>query len=211
MGCPPDILIATKNQGKIREITQALRGLPFRGRFLSEFPEILPISEIGNTYEENATLKALEYSKLTRLCALADDSGLEVDALGGRPGVHSARYGCAGMEDLDRVEFLLRALRQVEGVDRKARFVSSVALALPSREDNAQASKVLHVTSGFCEGRITLTARGSNGFGYDPVFAPDGYGKTFGELSDEVKNRVSHRSQALLKMKRFIEQWISPA
>ena len=206
----PDILVATNNQGKIREITQGLRGFPFRLRFLSEFPDLRSVSEVGNTYEENATLKALEYSKHTRLCALADDSGLEVDALGGRPGPHSARYGGAGMSDLDRIEFLLASLRQLEGSERRARFVSSMVLAVPTG-DHDQTPGLLHVTTGFCEGRITVSPRGSNGFGYDPVFAPDGYGETFGELSDEVKSRVSHRAQALLKMKQFIEQWISSA
>jgi XTP/dITP diphosphohydrolase len=209
MPCRPDILIATNNEGKIREIAHALQGLPVRWRFLSEFPELHSVSEVGNTYEKNATLKALEYSKHTRLCARADDSGLEVHALGGQPGVHSARYGGAGMSDLDRIELLLGSLRQVEGRRRKARFVSSMVLALPSSEGHAESSEVLHVATGFCEGRITISPRGSNGFGYDPVFAPDGYKETFVELSDEVKGRISHRAQALLKMKQFIERWIS--
>jgi XTP/dITP diphosphohydrolase len=201
------LLIATKNSGKVKEISLALHGLPLRLRQLAEFPDVQSVDESGETYEQNAALKALNYSSLTGLCALADDSGLEVKVLGGLPGVHSARYGGVGLSDSERVDKLLALLAGVEATKRLARFISVMALAGP-QEPSEDKQRVLHCTLGVCEGRIAHAARGSHGFGYDPVFVPDGYDLTFGQLSDAMKNRISHRAKALNQMRTFIEGFI---
>lgn len=202
-----DVLIATSNEGKIREIKQALHGLPLGFRLLNEFTGLRSVDEVGATYEENAKLKALGYSRQTRIWALADDSGLEVDALGGLPGLHSANYGGVGISDSARIERLLASVDGVEIPKRTARFISFVVLAGPVRGSSNQ-ERVLSVTSGVCQGRIARASRGPNGFGYDPVFVPKGYQETFGQLSDVIKNRISHRAQALLQMRLFLEAWL---
>src|SRR5262249_23729866 len=148
-------------------------------------PSILPVSETGETFTENATLKALGYAKQARLLTLADDSGLEVDALDGAPGVRSARYSHERASDADRISKLLLELSDVPDSERTARFVSVVVIA------NAL-DEVIHISSGTCDGRIARTARGSNGFGYDPIFIPEGQVQTFAELPTSVKNRISH-------------------
>lgn len=202
-----DVLIATGNEGKIREIKQALHGLPLGFRLLNDFPGLRSVNEVGATYEENAKLKALDYSRQTRIFALAEDSGLEVDALGRLPGLHSARYGGVVMSDAARIERLLASLAGVEVSKRTARFVSFMVLAGPVRRRDDQ-QRVLSVTSGVCQGRIARAPRGPNGFGYDPVFVPEGYQETFGQLSEVIKNRISHRAQALLQMRLFLEAWM---
>jgi non-canonical purine NTP pyrophosphatase (RdgB/HAM1 family) len=210
---PFDLLIATSNPGKIVEIQVALRNLPVRLRNLNEFFQILPADEIGETYQENAIIKALSYSSQTSICALADDSGLEVDALGGLPGVRSARYGGEHASDEQRTEKLLRALDQRLLQERTARFVCSMALAgWPPGELRAHDTEpcLLHVCERKCEGLIISEPRGTNGFGYDPVFAPIGYDRTFGELPSSVKNVISHRAQALEAMRAFLKSWIAP-
>lgn len=204
---PIDLVIATTNESKIREIKRAWQGLPLRFRLLSEFDELQVVNEVGTTYEENAALKALEYSRQTGLHALADDSGLEVDALEGLPGVHSARYWGSQFSDRRRTEKLLSALEGFETSDRTARFISVMILAGPTA--SSQHLELLNVTTGVCDGRIARSLRGSNGFGYDPVFVPKGYQETFGELSAIVKDRISHRARALLQMRSFIERWIT--
>lgn len=204
---PFEVLIATSNSGKLREIQESLRGVPLRLRYLDEFQDIFPVEEVGETYEENAILKAVGYSRQAGVCALADDSGLEVDALGGTPGVLSARYGGEDASDQERTEKLLIALTQHAPHERSARFVCSVALAgwFPGEDpsDGAEA-RVLHVTEGKCEGLIIEGPRGSNGFGYDPVFVPTGYDRTFAELPAEIKNAISHRAKALAAMRGFL-------
>lgn len=207
----PEILIATGNPGKIREIREALCSLPIKLRYLTDFPNVCPVAEVGQTYEENALLKALGYSSQTGLCALADDSGLEVDALGGKPGVLSARFGGAHLSDAERVEKLLRELSRFPDAPRTARFVCSMVLVgWRNRERLVDAidPRLLGTTEGTCEGTITTIARGGNGFGFDPVFIPIGYEKTFAELSDEVKAEMSHRSRALAAMSTFIDRWV---
>jgi XTP/dITP diphosphohydrolase len=202
-----EILIATSNSGKIREIEEALRDVPIRLRYLREFPEISAVEEIGKTYEENAVLKAVSYSKQSGRCALADDSGLEVDALGGLPGVRSARYGSANVSDQQRTEKLLIAINKKHSSERTARFVCCMALAgWPSKKRQASSDEptVIHISRGTCEGRIVETPRGNNGFGYDPVFVPLGYDRTFGELRSTIKNVISHRAQALAAMQEFL-------
>ncbi len=209
---PRQLLIATKNAGKAREIQNALAWLPLELRSLDEFPEVDSVSETGTTYEENATLKATEYSRRTGLLALADDSGLEVEALNGQPGVNTARYADPGASDDERMAHLLAALGTQPGELRSARFVCSVVLAgvrLFGEETHSPETHVLHVTRGECDGVIARTPRGSNGFGYDPIFIPDGYDSTFAELSDEIKQEISHRARALRSMRAFLETFLA--
>jgi non-canonical purine NTP pyrophosphatase (RdgB/HAM1 family) len=205
-----ELLVATNNSGKIREIQKSLQGVPLRLRYLGEFGDVSTPEEIGTTYEENAVLKAISYAKQTAVCALADDSGLEVDALGGEPGVLSARYG-AGC-DQDRTEKLLTALTQRPAQKRTARFVCCMALAgwpVGSSQATGEQPHVIHVCQAKCEGLIGYEPRGKNGFGYDPVFVPIGYDETFGELPAAVKNVISHRAQALAAMRDFLNGWIA--
>ncbi len=207
-----EILVATSNAGKIREIQESFRVLPVRLKYLWEFPEISAVEEVGATYQENAILKAMSYSKQTRVCALADDSGLEVDALGGLPGVLSARYGGSHASDRERTEKLLTALAELSRRERTARFACSLALAgWPQGESKASSDNpsVLHVCEGKCEGLIGEEPRGTNGFGYDPVFYPIGYDRTFAELPSTVKNVISHRAHALAAMRRFLNHWMA--
>ena len=164
-----ELLVATRNPGKICEIQEALSVSPLKLRYLDEFPNISPVDEIGETYLENALLKAQGYSRQTGVCALADDSGLEVDALGGLPGILSARE-----EE-------------------------------PLRHD----ARLLKSTQGKCEGLIAQASSGSNGFGFDPVFVPHGYNRTFAELPHEVKATISHRALALQEMKEFFDHWLA--
>ncbi len=209
-----EILVGTRNAGKIREIEAALSFLPVRLIRLDDFPGILSVDEVGQTYQENAALKALGYSKQTRLCALADDSGLEVDALDGQPGVFSARFAGPLASDSERNERLLAALSSRNAGDRSARFVCSMALAgWPRGELLAENSEpqLLSVTEAKCEGAIAAGLRGEHGFGFDPLFVPKGYDTTFGELPDGVKSRISHRAQALAQMRGFLERWLFEA
>lgn len=207
-----EILVATRNSGKIREICEALRSLPVKLRHLDEFPNVSSIEEVGQTYEENAVLKASGYSKQTGLCALADDSGLEVDALGGKPGVFSARFGGEGASDPERIEKLLTTLSQHPYEKRTARFVCCMALAgwQGNKEPMTSADpSLLKATEARCEGAIAIAARGTNGFGFDPVFVPGEYSMTFAELPDEVKAKISHRALALKAMRTFLDRWLA--
>ncbi len=189
-----DLLIATTNQGKLRELTQLLSGLPLQLRQLSDFHELPVVEETGRSFAENAQLKAVEYSRLTRLWTLADDSGLEVDALGGAPGVLSARYYGAAASDQLRNARLLEDLRQTNDASRAARFICVIAMHKPGESST-------HLFTGECRGSISAEPRGHNGFGYDPLFIPNDYDNTFGELSDEVKKELSHRGRALAQVR----------
>ena len=197
-----ELLVATHNAGKLGEFGQLLRGLPLKLRGLKEFPDAVAVEETGQTFAENAALKARHYSRLTNLWTLADDSGLEVDALGGRPGVRSARYAGPDATDAERTSRIVEELAATGDGERRARFVCVVALYQPAAEE-------LRLFSGKCEGRIASGPRGEGGFGYDPVFIPDGFDKTFGELPSEVKNRVSHRARALEGLKSYLLQIFS--
>ena len=192
-----ELLVATRNAGKVRELTELLTGLPLAPRDLSDFPDAPEIDETGETFEENALLKAVGYGAHARLLTLADDSGLEVFALGGAPGVRSARYAGDSATDADRVELLLRELSGADSEDRRARFVCAVALHDPL-------TGTTEVFTGDCPGRITHAPRGTNGFGYDPVFIPDGHDQTFAELPAAVKQQISHRARALRLARDFI-------
>jgi XTP/dITP diphosphohydrolase len=194
---PHELLIATTNQGKIVELRSLLDSLPFRLRSLTEFPETEEVEETGVTFSDNAILKARAYAGKTGLWTLADDSGLEVDALGGAPGVFSARYGGKGATDAQRVERLLGELSQCAGQERGARFICVIAIADPQ-------GQIANISTGRCEGQIAPAPRGTGGFGYDPVFIPSGFNQTFGELSPEIKKRISHRALALQGARSFL-------
>lgn len=183
------ILVATRNPGKLREYVDLLVGLLVEWVSLSDVGIEMDVDETGATFEENARLKATTYAQESGLLALADDSGLEVDALDGAPGVYSSRYAGPGTGDSDRYRLLLRNLEGVPGERRTARFRCVVAVCTPDGE--------LHTAEGTCEGRITHTPRGEHGFGYDPVFYVIERGATMAELEPEIKNRISHRARAL--------------
>ena len=192
------LLVGTRNPGKLAEITSILHDCGWSFSSLREFPNVDTAEESGDTYADNAIAKARFYAMATGLCALADDSGLEVAALGGAPGVFSARYAGENASDADRRELLLAELANTNSPDRRARFVSVVAIASPDGE-------ILNVSDGICEGTITFAPRGDGGFGYDPLFIPDGYSQTFAELPDSIKNLISHRALALINTKKFLE------
>jgi XTP/dITP diphosphohydrolase len=185
-----ELVVATRNRHKTREI-QHILGPEFMVRDLGAHPEVSEIRESGTSFDENAKLKALAASRQLPALVIADDSGLEVDALGGAPGIHSARYAGAIATDRDKIDKLLRELARVRAteVGRRARFRCVVALA--------RNGDLLGTFEGTVEGRITDTARGDSGFGYDPIFIPEGFEQTFGELPREVKNTVSHRAKAI--------------
>jgi len=188
----PELLVATHNEGKIRELSGLLAGLPVRLRRLPEWPDIPEAEETGATFAENAVLKAVHYSSRAGLLTLSDDSGLEVEALGGGPGVHSARYCGPAASYAERMARLLAEVEAAGGDQRRARFVCVIALADPSTGE-------VETFEGACEGRLAREPRGSGGFGYDPVFIPEGHRQTFGELPEEVKQQLSHRARALRK------------
>jgi XTP/dITP diphosphohydrolase len=176
---------------------QLLADLPLSLLSLDDFPPAGDVEETGATFEENAALKARAYAARTQCWALADDSGLEVDALGGAPGVLSARYAGDGATEAERNAKLLNALSRTGDRERRARFVCCVAVADPQ-------GNVAHLSVGKCEGVIADAPRGHNGFGYDPLFVPEGYGLTFGELSDDIKGEISHRARALAQARAFL-------
>ena len=193
------LLLGTRNPGKVKEIASILAESGWSYSSLRDFPNVGEAEENFLTFAENAIAKAQFYASATGLFALADDSGLEVAALGGAPGVLSARYAGENASDADRRVLLLSELEQTGGTDRRARFVSVVAIA-------NHVGEVLNVSEGICEGTITFAPRGSGGFGYDPLFVPNGYDQTFAELADTVKNRISHRARALIKTGEFLSQ-----
>ncbi|HEY0404103.1 MAG TPA: RdgB/HAM1 family non-canonical purine NTP pyrophosphatase, partial [Pyrinomonadaceae bacterium] len=192
-----ELLIATYNPGKIRELESWLGKLPLRLRGLAEFPSVREVEETGATFVENAVLKATGYAQQTKLWTLADDSGLEVEALGGTPGVYSARYAGPEASDAERVELLLTEVAQTNDKRRRARFVCAIAFADPE-------AQVATVVEGLCEGHLIHAPRGTGGFGYDPIFVPEGYEQSFGELPDEVKRSISHRARALAEAGSFL-------
>jgi XTP/dITP diphosphohydrolase len=184
----PKLLLATSNKAKVREYKSMLKDLPCALVSLAELGIKTEVDEVGKSLEENAKLKATTLARESRLLVLADDSGLEVDALGGEPGRLSARYAGEGASDKDRVNYLLARLKDVPEEKRSARFRCVIAIAQPDDE--------VELCSGECEGVITLEPRGEEGFGYDPIFYLPGLGKTMAELTLEEKNRVSHRGRA---------------
>src|ERR1041384_996154 len=191
------LLIATRNRGKLKEIQKLLEDLPFKIVDLSQYPSIETVEESGDTFADNASLKASSYARQAGVLTLADDSGLIVDALDGAPGVHSARYAGEGASDGERTEKLTRALAKVPQSQRGARFVSVIAIARHNGE-------IVNVSVGECKGQIDLPPLGDGGFGYDPIFIPEGFTQSFGQLEPAEKNRISHRARALTKAKAFL-------
>lgn len=183
------LVIATGNIGKVKEIEEKLKEYPLIIKSLQDYPQIPEIKESGKTFSENSILKATTVSNYTNLPALADDSGLEIDYLGGKPGLYSSRWG---KNDQERIEKVLKELEGVPEVQRKARFVCVMSLVIPENE--------VFTTQGVCSGKITFLPRGNSGFGYDPIFIPDGYELTFSQMGKKLKNRISHRAIALDRM-----------
>ena len=189
------LLVVTRNAGKKREYERLLEGLGLELVTLEDLGIDLEVAETGDTFAANALLKAAAYAEVSGLPTLADDSGLEVDALGGAPGVRSARYAAeaGAATDEDRYRVLLERLRDVPEAERTARFRCVIAVAWP---DGA-----VDTAEGAVEGRIAASPRGQHGFGYDPVFYMPEYGRTMAELGPEVKNRISHRARAALAIR----------
>lgn len=192
-----ELLVATHNEGKTRELSELLADTPLKLRSLSEFPQVEEAEETGETFVENAVLKARHYGSRCGLWTLADDSGLEVDALGGAPGVYSARYGGRAISYAERMALLLKELNATGDEERRARFVCVIALADPR-------AGAVETFEGVCEGRIADAPRGTGGFGYDPLFIPEGYAQSFGELPPEIKQSLSHRARALSKARQHL-------
>jgi XTP/dITP diphosphohydrolase len=198
---PPTILIATGNAGKLDEIRGILRDVPNPLQSLADFPQTSEVEETGSTFAENAGLKATGYARQTGLWSLADDSGLEIAALGGRPGVFSARYGGDALSFSAKMGIVLDELKHSPDRQRFARFVCAMVLA-----DNA--GNIRLSAEGECLGRIAFEPRGTGGFGYDPIFIPDGFDRTFGELPDTIKGKISHRARAAEKIMRYLLDFI---
>ncbi len=186
------ILIGTKNADKVREVRHAIADLGFELIDLSHYPDVEEPVEDGDTLEANARLKALYYARKTGQLVLSDDSGLEVDALGGQPGVYSSRYAGEGATYEDNNRKLLDALRDVPEGRRGASFRCVIAVAT--------ADRVLLEVAGVCQGEILSEMRGTDGFGFDPVFYVPQQGNTFAQMGLDQKNRLSHRAQALAKL-----------
>ena len=196
MDTRPKLLVATNNKGKIREYQSLLQGIPFEIVTPADVGISVDIDEAGVSFEENAGLKAVAAAKQSGLLSLADDSGIEVDALGGGPGVHSHRFAGEGASDADRINVLLSKLKDVPQKERTARFRCVIAIAKPGNKTG--------LFSGICRGVIIDTPRGNNGFGYDPIFFIPELHKTMAELTLEEKNRISHRARAAEKAKAFL-------
>ncbi len=195
------LVLATRNAGKERELKLLLAGLPLEIVSLRDYPEMPELVEDGETFAANAAAKARQVAVYTGEMALADDSGLEVDALGGRPGVHSARFAGPGASDADRNAKLLEMLKDVPAGRRTARFKAAMAVAWPG--GGCGLPRVLEVEEA-CEGRIVETPRGIDGHGYDPVFFFPPAARTFAEMTTEEKNLVSHRGRAALAVRELL-------
>ena len=194
----PKLLLATNNAGKVKEYRSLLQGIQFELVTPQEMGISMDVQETGTTYEENARLKACRLARESGLPTLADDSGIEVDALDGAPGVMSARYAGENASDVERLNYLLAKLKDVPQEKRTARFYCVIALAQPEGQ--------VELCDGECKGIITLEPCGNNGFGYDPVFYFPKYGKTMAELPLEIKNQISHRSRAVQKARLILRK-----
>ena len=197
----PKLLLATKNPAKVREYWQLLQEIPYEIVTLAEEGIDQVVDETEATLKENAALKAKAYASLSHLLTLADDSGLEVDALGGEPGALSARFAGEGASDKERIDYLLARLLGIPWEQRTARFKCMIAIASLDGE--------VALCQGECQGIIAFEPKGDNGFGYDPIFYLPELGKTMAELSMDEKNAVSHRGLAVRKARRILEQRMS--
>jgi XTP/dITP diphosphohydrolase len=192
------LLIATHNPGKVREYRELLAGLPLELTYPAHEGLDIEVAETGESFAENARLKAAAYARASGLLTLADDSGLEVDALGGEPGIRSARYAGKGASDEERYRLLLEKLRKVPWEERTARFRCAIAVATPAGQ--------VHTAEGICEGVIAFEPKGEHGFGYDPVFYFPEYGMTMAELPPGTKNEISHRARAAQGAREILEE-----
>lgn len=191
------IVVSTGNQNKVNEIKNILKDLPFEILSKNEIGlKDIEVVEDGKTLEENSIKKAKALAKEVDYIVIADDSGLFVDALNGQPGVYSSRYGGEEGNDTRNNEKLLEELKGVALEKRTGRFKAVIALIKENKE--------ILTISGQCEGRIIFEEKGNNGFGYDPLFVPNGFDKSFGELDENIKNQISHRAKALLKLKQLL-------
>ncbi len=195
-----DIVFATRNKKKIEEIKRITAGMAISIFTIDDFSGCPDVVEDGTTFEENAIKKAVTVARFTGKPALADDSGLEVYALNGAPGILSARYAGEGADDRKNIEKLLYEMGSIANEKRGARFACCIALALPGGSVN--------IFYGYSEGRIGTEPRGFNGFGYDPIFYPEGHSRTFAEMSDEEKDALSHRGRALREVQRYLREKI---
>ena len=194
----PKLLLATNNQGKIRELAFLISSDAWELTTPAREGVEIEVKETGKTFEENAAIKAIAYAKAANLVAIADDSGIEVDALNGEPGVLSARYAGEGASDRERADHLLANITGVPWEKRSARFRCVIAIAAPEGE--------VEFCLGECRGFIALESRGENGFGYDPIFYLPEFGRTMAELNFEEKNRVSHRGKAAREARLVLER-----
>jgi XTP/dITP diphosphohydrolase len=194
------LLLATRNRNKVIEMQHALEGTGWQVVMLSDIKGAPEVEEDGATFEENALKKARSAARFSKLWTLAEDSGLEIDALGGEPGVRSARYAGEGATDAERIRKVLGQLVSIRDDQRTARFRCAMCVIDPAGRENC--------FEGHCEGRIVHSARGSSGFGYDPVFVPDGYDQTFAELGFGVKGKISHRARALQQVIEFLRSHV---
>ncbi len=195
-----EILLATRNQKKKLELQELLDNPGMRILTLEDIEHIPEIIEDGCTFEENAVKKARETAALSGYTCLADDSGLVVDALEGKPGIYSARFAGPEASDHENNEKLLDLMKDIEVGKRTARFICVIAISTPGGE--------VESVYGTCEGRIALAPRGEGGFGYDPLFIPEGYEESFGELPASIKNTISHRAQALKKCQPILAKFL---
>ncbi len=191
-----ELVLASRNKKKVEELRRILKDLPVKILSVNDFPHLEEVVEDGETFEENALKKARYVCKKTGLPALSDDSGLEVEALGGKPGVKSARYAGEEATDEENIRKLLKELEGLPTEKRSAQFVCCLALVMPSGEE--------YLFWGYVKGRISDNPIGSKGFGYDPVFIPDGYEITFAQMESEEKDALSHRRKAIDKFKQFL-------
>jgi XTP/dITP diphosphohydrolase len=190
------LLIATHNSGKVKEYQKLLAGLPLELTHLAEEGLDMEVAETGESFAENAILKANAYARASGLLTLADDSGLEVDALNGEPGIHSARYAGSEASDEERYQLLLENLKDVPWERRTARFRCVIAVATPDGE--------VRTAEGTCEGIIAFEPQGEHGFGYDPVFYLPEHGRTMAELPPQTKNNISHRARAAQEARNWL-------
>jgi len=195
-----ELVVATRNQHKLKEIKTLLRGLPVKVLSINNFKDVPEVKEDGETLKANAKKKAVQVSRFLKRLVIADDSGLEVKVLGGEPGVYSARFSGKGATYASNNEKLLRLLKGLPAGKRKASFRCVMAIA--------EAGKLVGLAEGRSIGRIGFEPKGRAGFGYDPVFIPNGYRKTFAQLGIRQKNRISHRSRALVKARKIVKRYV---
>ncbi|WP_067727254.1 XTP/dITP diphosphatase [Oceanobacillus damuensis] len=191
------IIIATKNKGKAKEFKEFFSKHNIEAISLLDLDQDIPdVEETGSTFEENAALKAEQIAALLDTPVLADDSGLMIDALDGRPGLFSARYAGEPKDDQANIDKVLEEMKEIPEPERTARFICVLAVAIPGERTIFR--------TGYCEGKINFTERGENGFGYDPIFTPEGYEVTMAELTPDEKNQISHRKDAISQLEKWI-------